>query len=50
MIIRGLPDMGNKIENDSDDPEFVRSDFEEYRALGKPSIDSETMRVEIQDI
>ena len=43
MSLRGLPKFGNKLEDDSDDPE-VRSDFEEYRGLGKASIDSFTMR------
>ena len=50
MDIRGLPKIGNKLEDDSDDPEFVRSDFEEYRGLGQPSIDSTTMQVEISDL
>ena len=50
MRVRGLPSFGNKLEEDSDEPD-VRSDFEEYRGLGPPSIDSFTLReTNIDDI
>jgi len=49
MELRGLPKMGNKAE-DSEGPD-VRSSFEEYRGLGKTSIDSFTMNtVQVDDI
>ena len=49
MEVRGLPKFGNKTD-DSDDAD-VRSDFEEYRGLGKTSIDSFTMNtVQVDDI
>lgn len=46
MEVRGLPKYGNKGDGESSDDdfsEFLRADFEEYRALGSPSIDSFTM-------
>ena len=52
MQVRGLPLAGNKkvVEEDGEevvsyitDADLVKSDFEEYRGLGVPSIDSWTM-------
>lgn len=62
MIMRNLPTFGNKRRRSIDgedaseydqitDADLVRSDFEEYRALGKASIDSHTMKqIVINDI
>ena len=51
MVVRGLPKIGNHMSEESDDPDFIRSDFEEYRGLGKTSIDSFTMNtVQVDDL
>ena len=54
MQLRGFPTVGNKRAVEEEDGEevvsyitdadLVKSDFEEYRALGVPSIDSWTMQ------
>jgi hypothetical protein len=55
MIMRNLPTFGNKRRKSIKDEEgseyekitdadLIRSDFEEYRGLGKASIDSHTMK------
>lgn len=62
MTIRGIPLIGNKRitinEDDGEeaisyitDADLVKSDFEEYRGLGAPSIDSFTIdKTDIEDI
>jgi hypothetical protein len=62
MTIRGIPLIGNKRitinEDDGEeaisyitDADLVKSDFEEYRGLGVPSIDSFTIdKTDIEDI
>jgi len=55
MIIRNLPTFGKKRRKSTQeeepseyenitDADLIRSDFEEYRGLGKASIDSHTMK------
>ena len=47
MKIRDLPLYGKGQQSED---KMIRSDFEEYRALGRPSIDSHTMHYDISDI
>ena len=52
MDIRGLPSMGNKLENDSEGADPFAYNFEDCQELGvyPPGFDSATMQVDLSEI